>query len=210
MERCRRKTSLVRRRKMSTLSLIGFTHESKMPRSLSVPSRVASCCARLNRVEYQNTINDLFGLQLNLIDELPHDGSADGFDNAGAALHTSSFLMERYLEAADIALNEAITNLPQPALVQERMYCWDQHHIKTSTERSLSTARRFRGPLQFIGMEFGPHVRILSTRSRPLSISHFGQRLPEQRATCHLSRRRRQHSVKRHQRSRRVLRRAAG
>ncbi len=90
---------------------------------------------RLNRVEYQNTINDLFGLQLNLIDELPHDGSADGFDNAGAALHTSSFLMERYLEAADIALNEAITNLPQPALVQERMYCWDQHHVKTSTER---------------------------------------------------------------------------
>src|SRR4051794_26551883 len=42
---------------------------------------------RLNRIEYQNTIRDLLGIQVNLIDQLPEDGSANGFDNAAAALH---------------------------------------------------------------------------------------------------------------------------
>lgn len=90
---------------------------------------------RLNRVEFENTINDLFGLRLNLRDQLPQDGSAAGFDNVGEALHTSVFLMEQYLAAIDIALDEAIANLPQPRRIDERMYCWDQHHVKISTER---------------------------------------------------------------------------
>ena len=42
------------------------------------------------------------------------DGSAGGFDNVGEALHTSSFLLERYLEAADTALRFAVANLPRP------------------------------------------------------------------------------------------------
>jgi mono/diheme cytochrome c family protein len=69
---------------------------------------------RLNRIEYQNTVRDLLGIQVNLLDQLPEDGSANGFDNAGAALHTSSFLMERYLEAAETALDVAISNRPKP------------------------------------------------------------------------------------------------
>jgi Protein of unknown function (DUF1592)/Protein of unknown function (DUF1588)/Protein of unknown function (DUF1587)/Protein of unknown function (DUF1585)/Protein of unknown function (DUF1595)/Planctomycete cytochrome C len=75
---------------------------------------------RLNRIEYQNTIRDLLGIQVNLIDQLPEDGSANGFDNAGAALHTSSFLMERYLEAAETALNTAISNrLKPPPMIEQ-------------------------------------------------------------------------------------------
>ena len=69
---------------------------------------------RLNRVEYENTVRDLLGINVNLKEQLPEDGSADGFDNAGAANHTSSFLMEKYLEAADKALNMAIANRPKP------------------------------------------------------------------------------------------------
>src|SRR6185369_1236465 len=69
---------------------------------------------RLNRIEYQNTIRDLLGIQVNLIDQLPEDGSANGFDNAAAALHTSSFLMERYLDAAETAPDLAISNRLQP------------------------------------------------------------------------------------------------
>ena len=49
---------------------------------------------RLNRVEYENTVRDLLGITVDLKEQLPQDGSADGFDNAGAAHHTSSFLME--------------------------------------------------------------------------------------------------------------------
>ena len=67
---------------------------------------------RLNRVEYENTVRDLLGIDIELKELLPADGSADGFDNVGEALHTSSFLMEKYLEAADTALNVAIANRP--------------------------------------------------------------------------------------------------
>jgi len=69
---------------------------------------------RLNRAEYENTVRDLLGVRVDLKSQLPADSSAHGFDNVGEALHTSSFLMEKYLEAADTALNVAITNKPQP------------------------------------------------------------------------------------------------
>ena len=71
---------------------------------------------RLNRTEYQNTIRDLLGVEIDLINLLPLDSSGNGFDNVGDALHTSSFLMEKYLDAADAALNEAIVNKPQPKI----------------------------------------------------------------------------------------------
>jgi Protein of unknown function (DUF1587) len=50
---------------------------------------------RLNRVECENTVRDLLGINISVKDQLPADGSADGFDNAGAANHTSSILMSR-------------------------------------------------------------------------------------------------------------------
>lgn len=90
---------------------------------------------RLNRFEYENTLRDLLGVPVNIREQLPQDGSANGFDNAGAALHTSSFLMEKYLEAAEIALNLAITNKPQaPPLFQKRLSIKDGHPIRSSTE----------------------------------------------------------------------------
>jgi hypothetical protein len=90
---------------------------------------------RLNRVEYENTVCDLLGITVNLKEQLPQDGSADGFDNAGAAHHTSSFLMEKYLEAADTALNMAITNRPQPPPASSKRYSLkDGHPIRGGTE----------------------------------------------------------------------------
>jgi hypothetical protein len=90
---------------------------------------------RLNRVEYENTVRDLLGITVNLKDQLPQDGSADGFDNAGAAHHTSSFLMEKYLEAADVVLNMAIANSPKPPPMIAKKYSMkDMHPVKSTTE----------------------------------------------------------------------------
>src|SRR5690606_999549 len=86
-------------------------------------------------VEYENTVCDLLGIKVNLKDQLPEDGAANGFDNAASALHTSPFLMERYLEAAETALNEAICNGPQPALFQKRISLKDTHQVKVTRER---------------------------------------------------------------------------
>lgn len=90
---------------------------------------------RLNRIEYENTIRDLLGVQVNLKEQLPLDSSADGFDNAGAAHHTSSFLMEKYLEAVDTALNMAIANRPKPpTLISKKYSIKDGHPVKHTTE----------------------------------------------------------------------------
>jgi mono/diheme cytochrome c family protein len=90
---------------------------------------------RLNRVEYENTVRDLLGINVNLKEQLPEDGSADGFDNAGTANHTSSFLIEKYLEAADKALNMAIADRPNaPPLTMKRHSIKDGWPVRGSTE----------------------------------------------------------------------------
>jgi hypothetical protein len=90
---------------------------------------------RLNRVEYENTVCDLLGIQIELKSLLPPDSSSDGFDNVGDALHVSSFQLEKYLEAAELALNLAISNRPAPPPVLKKRYVLkNQHHVKTSTE----------------------------------------------------------------------------
>ena len=75
---------------------------------------------RLNRFEYQNTMRDLFGIQVNVMELLPEDGSAYGFDKTSSALTLSPVQVEKYLEAADLALDTALGVGPQPRLVQER------------------------------------------------------------------------------------------
>jgi hypothetical protein len=90
---------------------------------------------RLNRVEYENTVRDLLGIQVDLKEMLPIDTPAHGFDNIAESLHVSSFLMEKYLEAADKALSLAIANLPRPKTVATRYSLKDQHGVKIASER---------------------------------------------------------------------------
>ncbi len=69
---------------------------------------------RLNRFEYEQTVHDLLAINVPLAHLLPDDGSAFGFNNIGSALNTSSQLLERYLEAADVALQAAMLTGPRP------------------------------------------------------------------------------------------------
>jgi hypothetical protein len=60
---------------------------------------------RLNRIEYNNTLRDLFGVDLHAGDLLPSEGGGgEGFDNTGATLFTTPVLMEKYLEASELVL----------------------------------------------------------------------------------------------------------
>lgn len=90
---------------------------------------------RLNRTEYENTVRDLLGVDSKLRDLLPLDSSADGFDNVGHALHTSSFLLDQYLVAADVALSQAIVNKPQPPSATKRYRLTETHQVKSTTEK---------------------------------------------------------------------------
>jgi mono/diheme cytochrome c family protein len=69
---------------------------------------------RLNRTEYVTTIHDLFGIDTPLADLLPEDATAGGFDTIGEALELSPVHLERYLEAASLALAEATVTTPRP------------------------------------------------------------------------------------------------
>lgn len=56
---------------------------------------------RLNRLEYNNTIRDLLGVDSNPSDEFPADDVGYGFDNIGDVLTMPPILMEKYLDAAE-------------------------------------------------------------------------------------------------------------
>lgn len=66
--------------------------------SVSRPGRVT--IRRLNRIEYDNTVRDLTGLELNLAKDFPSDDVGNGFDNIGDVLTLPPILMEKYLQAA--------------------------------------------------------------------------------------------------------------
>jgi mono/diheme cytochrome c family protein len=69
---------------------------------------------RLNRAEYNNSIRDLVGVDFQPADDFPADDSGYGFDNIGDVLSLSPMLMEKYLNAADKILDQAIATEPIP------------------------------------------------------------------------------------------------
>lgn len=85
---------------------------------------------RLNRAEYANTVRDLLGVEVDLADLLPPDTSTSGFDNSAELLHTSSYLLRSYLDAAERVLNEAIANKPQPWLLKKRFDIREERSVK--------------------------------------------------------------------------------
>lgn len=73
------------------------------------PYAGAVTARRLNRLEYDNTIRDLLGLKMKFSQTFPSDGGGgEGFDNNGETLYLPVILMERYLDAAEAILDEAI------------------------------------------------------------------------------------------------------
>src|SRR5690606_6424452 len=64
---------------------------------------------RLNRNEYENTLRDLLGVALDVAEMFPADGAGrEGFDNEGRALFLAAIPMEKYLAAADLAVETAL------------------------------------------------------------------------------------------------------
>ncbi|HWB87335.1 MAG TPA: DUF1592 domain-containing protein [Bryobacteraceae bacterium] len=77
------------------------------------PFAGASTLRRLNRREYHNTIRDLLGVDFTVASLLPADATGGaGFDTNGDTLYTGPMLTERYLEAAEQILDQAIITPP--------------------------------------------------------------------------------------------------
>lgn len=79
------------------------------------PGRVV--IRRLNREEYKNTVQDLFGVAFNPAESFPDDDSGYGFDHIGSVLTVSPLLFERYLAAAEQVAAAAIPDaMPPPRI----------------------------------------------------------------------------------------------
>ena len=85
---------------------------------------------RLNRLEYENTVRDLLGITTPLQDLLPEDDLADGFDTASAALSISPVHIQRYMEAAETALQAAIVRGARPEAVTSKFSFSDEKEQK--------------------------------------------------------------------------------
>jgi hypothetical protein len=70
------------------------------------PGRVT--IRRLSRIEYGNTIRDLMGIEFHGQEEFPVDDSGYGFDDIGDVLSISPLLMEKYLQAAQTIVTDAV------------------------------------------------------------------------------------------------------
>ncbi len=71
------------------------------------PGRVTA--RRLNRVEYNNTIRDLMGVDFKPAADFPTDDVGYGFDNIGDVLTLSPLLMEKYMDAAEQIASRALS-----------------------------------------------------------------------------------------------------
>jgi Protein of unknown function (DUF1592)/Protein of unknown function (DUF1588)/Protein of unknown function (DUF1585)/Protein of unknown function (DUF1587)/Protein of unknown function (DUF1595)/Cytochrome C oxidase, cbb3-type, subunit III len=90
------------------------------------PGRVT--VRRLNRVEYENSVHDLFGVDfgseqtyssdgagavMRLRDRLPPDDTAFGFDNIGDFQTVSPALLEKYFDIAEFVVSRVVQDAPR-------------------------------------------------------------------------------------------------
>ena len=83
------------------------------------PGRVTA--RRLNRVEYNNTVRDMVGVDFKPAADFPADDSGYGFDNIGDVLSLSPVLMEKYLAAAEKIARQAVVADPPPKPTREKI-----------------------------------------------------------------------------------------
>ncbi|HVU86179.1 MAG TPA: DUF1592 domain-containing protein [Pirellulales bacterium] len=87
------------------------------------PGRVT--IRRLNRIEYNNTVRDLVGVDFQPADDFPSDDVGYGFDNIGDVLSLPPILLEKYLAAADKIAARAIVD-PWPPKPEIRKFAEGQ------------------------------------------------------------------------------------
>jgi hypothetical protein len=96
---------------------------------------------RLSRTEYNNTVQDLFGISIRPADRFPPDGGGGGgFDNNADTLFVPPILMERYLMAAE----EILEVVPEGELLVEQpvWFTPESWTARRNLERFLRKALR--------------------------------------------------------------------
>jgi len=96
---------------------------------------------RLNRTEFEYTIEDLLGVRGNFAEGFPEDAKEDGFDNNGAALMLSAEQIDQYWQAADAILDRAIVTRDRPEFKSASFTLHDLNREKWERHHSLMERR---------------------------------------------------------------------
>ena len=179
-----------------TQELSGTLHDASLARQRR-DGRVV--LRRLNRTEYETTLRDLLGPQVDVKELLPEDGTAAGFDNVSRALDVSSVHLLRYQQAAEQAVRSVVpSRKPVKTTIRhtgrevtENVRTFKGYldksvrldgdrlilHVRTYDSVPCSTARvtepgryRMRASLSVIGTDSKP---------LPVMITHHGHRTKE-------------------------------
>jgi hypothetical protein len=89
---------------------------------------------RLNRTEYENTVHWLLGIDAPLKQVLPEEGSGQSFDTVADGLRFSQLQIEKYLEAADLALDAALVLAPPAGTTKKRFSLTDKEDIRENLD----------------------------------------------------------------------------
>jgi hypothetical protein len=96
---------------------------------------------RLNRYEYENTVRELLAVEVSVREILPPDTPAHGFDTVADNLRFSQLQLEKYLEAADHALEAAIDLTAAPQRFNAKLSLKDEDGIRDNLDTPEGTIR---------------------------------------------------------------------
>ncbi|MCM8534814.1 MAG: DUF1592 domain-containing protein [Lentisphaeraceae bacterium] len=65
---------------------------------------------RINKIEFQNSIRDIFNIDYRLPNGFPSDSESNGFDNIGSGLQLSSPLMQKYFTVSEELVTKIFPN----------------------------------------------------------------------------------------------------
>jgi hypothetical protein len=119
-------------------NLVGWIERTLFPIDPSRPDPGRVTLRRLNRVEYNNTVRDLFGVDFQPADDFPQDDVGYGFDNIGDVLSMPPILLEKYLNAAEAILDRAIVTGPLTPKARRFTPSQIQGHVGSGALATLS------------------------------------------------------------------------
>lgn len=140
---------------------------------------------RLTRYEYNNTLRDLTGIELDYSADLPPDSSSpNGFKNNGSTLGISAIQLEYYVRAARRAMAKAIVTGPEPPVHTHRFESSSPSNtpkIKTPIGNRMKPGGRFFGKM----LEY-PREGDFVVRIKASSLVPDGHGIPRMRVSIGL------------------------
>jgi mono/diheme cytochrome c family protein len=96
--------------KAAVKSFVSWLEGSLDRAAAARPTLARVALHRMNRVEYSNAIEDIFGIRVDATTLLPVDDVSDGFDNIASVLKVSPSFLDQYISAARYVSSRVLGN----------------------------------------------------------------------------------------------------